>query len=255
VQSSVADLTRWMRLHLNNGVLDGRRFVSDSAMRTMHSIQVPIVTTPAMRAARLVEDSVVGYGLGWQVMDYRGHPVIWHSGNGDGQIVWMALLPRERLGVVVLVNTWSAPLVHNALVSRILDTYLGYAPRDWSGEGLLRVPSVIRAQDSAARVIQAMRSTAPPPRPLERYTGRYDHPLFGPVIIRAEPSGLTLQMGEGQVADLELHGEETFFVRWRDPLYREYYGTHVYFEAAGDSVVSLRIRINRDEFTATRVRP
>jgi len=32
------------------------------------------------------------------------------------------------------VNTWSAPFVHGALVMRILDTYLGYEPRDWVGE-------------------------------------------------------------------------------------------------------------------------
>src|SRR5256885_8992050 len=54
VQTTVSDLARWMRLHLSNGVLDGTRYVSDSTMREMHSIQVPIATTPAMRAARLV---------------------------------------------------------------------------------------------------------------------------------------------------------------------------------------------------------
>ena len=172
VQSTVADLTRWMRLHLNNGVLEGRRFVSESAMREMHSIQIPIATTPAMRAARLVEDSVVGYGMGWQVMDYRGHALLWHTGNGDGQIAFMALLPRDRLGVVVLVNTWSAPFVHAALVNRILDTYLGYPPRDWAGEALARVPAMVAAQDSSARVMEAMKSAAPPLFPLEQYAGK-----------------------------------------------------------------------------------
>lgn len=252
VQSSVGDLTRWMRLHLNNGILDGTRFVSDSAMREMHSIQIRLQTTPAMRAARLVQDSIVGYGLGWQVMDYRGHPMVWHSGNGDGQIAYMALLPRDRFGVVVVVNTWSAPLVHGALVSRILDTYLAYGSRDWAGEVLIRVPQVVAAQDSAARAIEAMRSQAPPPFPLATYAGRYDQPLFGPIFIRAELSGLTLQMGEGQVADLEFHGGDGFYVKWRDPHFREYYGTHVSFEAAGDSILSLRTRINRDEFTARK---
>jgi CubicO group peptidase (beta-lactamase class C family) len=252
VQSSVSDLTRWMRLHLNNGVLDGTRYVSDSAMRELHTIQVPIPTTPAMRAARLVEDSVVGYGLGWQVMDYRGHPMLWHTGNGDGQIAFMALLPRDRLGVVVLVNTWSAPFVHAALINRILDTYLGYPPRDWAGEALARVPAMVRAQDSATRVMEAMRTSAPPPLPLATYAGRYDHPLFGPVFVRVEGSGLTFQMGEGQKADLELHGE-AFYLRWRDPLFRENFGAHVTFEAAGDSILSLRTRINRDEFSARKV--
>jgi CubicO group peptidase (beta-lactamase class C family) len=252
VQSSVSDLTRWMRLHLNNGVLDGTRFVSDSAMRELHTIQIPIPTSPAMRAARLVEDSVVGYGLGWQIMDYRGHPLFWHTGNGDGQIAFMALLPRDRLGVVVVVNTWSAPFVHGALVNRILDTYLGYPARDWAAEALARVPAMIQATDSATRAMEAMKSAVPPPLPLATYAGRYDHPLFGPVLIRAGRSGLTLQMGEGQTADLEFHGGDAFFVRWRDPLFRENFGTHVNFEASGDSILSLRTRINRDEFVARK---
>ena len=190
-------------------MLDGVRFASDTACVDDRS--VPILTIAAMRAARGVEDSTgIGYGMGWQVMDYRGHPMIWHTGNGDGQIAYMALLPRERMGVAVLVNTWSAPFVHGALLSRILDAYLGYEPRDWVAEARERAAEMTRAQDSTAREMKAMRSSAPPPLPLAAYAGRYDHPLFGPVFVRREPSGLTLQMGNGQVADLEFHGENTF---------------------------------------------
>lgn len=252
VQSSVMDLTRWMRLHLNLGVLDGKRLVSDSGMRELQTRQVGIPTTPAMRAARLVEDSAVGYGMGWQVMDYRGHPMRWHSGNGNGQIAYMTLLPRDRLGVVVVVNTWSVPLIHAAVVNRILDTYLGYPPRDWAAETLARVPAARGTQDSAARVIAAMKSAAPPPLPLPAYAGRYDEPLFGPVLVRAGPEGLTFQMGEGEMADLEYHGAAGFYLRWRDPFVREYWPAHVRFETVGDSVLSLRTRIGRDEFTARR---
>lgn len=252
VQSTVRDLTRWMRLHINNGLLDGKRYVSDPSMRAMHSIQVPILTTPPMRAARLVQDTVIGYAMGWQVTDYRGHPVVWHTGNGDGQIAYMTFLPRERLGVVVLVNTWSAPLIHMALGNRILDTYLGYEARDWAGETLARVPAAIRAYDSTMRLVRAMKSETPPRLPLSKYAGRYDNPLFGPIWVRLEQSRLMLQMGEGQAADLEYHGGEDFWVWWRDPLFRENFGTHVRFGVEGDSVTAFTTRINRDEFTARR---
>jgi CubicO group peptidase (beta-lactamase class C family) len=255
VQSSVADLTRWLRLHLNEGVLDGVRFVSESSMRALHTIQVPIPTTPAMRAARMVEDSVVGYGIGWQIMDYRGHPVHWHTGNGNGQIAYMAILPRDRLGAVVLVNTWAAPLVHGAILSRILDTYLGYEPRDWAAEGFPRQATEAAAQDSAARAMEAMRKAAgPPPLPLARYVGRYEHPVFGPLMVRLTRRGLTLQMGEGQIADLEYHGEDRFYTRWRDPFYREFFGVHALFPSAAGKADSLKIRLNRDEFVALKSR-
>jgi CubicO group peptidase (beta-lactamase class C family) len=252
VQSSVSDLTRWMRLHLNNGVLDGTRYVSDSAMRAMHSVQAAIPTTPAMRAARLVQDTVIGYGLGWQVFDYRGHRVVWHTGNGNGQIAWMALFPDDHMGIVVLVNTWSAPMIHGALINRIADTYLGFEPRDWAAEAFARLPAQDSARAASVRAMIAMRSNTPTPAPLAAYAGRYEHPLFGPVIVRMTSSGLTLQMGEGQTADLEYHGGDAFYVVWRDPFFREYYGTHVTFRLSGDSVVSLTTVMNRDEFTAER---
>ena len=252
VQSTARDLTRWMRLHLNGGVLDGTRFVSDSAMRELHSIQVPIATTPAMRAARFVRDSVVGYGMGWQIMDYRGHPLHWHTGNGDGQIAYMALLPRDRLGVVVLVNTWSAPFVHMALINRIMDTYLGFEPRDWAAEALERVPRMVTAAAEAVRTMESGRSGGAPPRALAAYAGRYEEPLFGPVFVRAEGPALVLQMGGGQNADLDHHHDDVFLVRWRDPLFRENFLTMLTFAAAGDSIASFTVRINRDEFTARK---
>jgi CubicO group peptidase (beta-lactamase class C family) len=252
VQSSARDVARWMRLHLNNGVLDGKRYVSDSTMRAMHSVQAHIPTTPAMRSARLVQDTVIGYGLGWQIMDYRGHRLLWHTGNGNGQIAYMALFPNERLGVAVFVNTWSAPFVHAALLNRIADVYLGYAARDWAAEQFARLPAGDSAREANVRAMVAMRSSAPPPAPLAAYAGRYDDPLFGPVWVRLAGSGLTLQMGEGQIADLEYHGGNNFYVVWRDPLYREFYGTHVTFMASGDSVVSLSTTMNRDSFVARK---
>jgi len=254
VQSSAADLARWMRLHLNNGVLDGRRYVCDSSMRAMHSVQVRISTTPAMRAARLVQDTVIGYGLGWQIMDYRGHRVLWHTGNGTGQVAYMALFPDDRLGIAVMVNTWSAPLVHSALVNHIADTYLGYEPRDWAGEAFARLPSRDSARAANERTMIAMRSPVPPRVPLRAFAGRYDHPVFGPVWIRLQRSleSLTLQMGDGQIADLEYHGADAFYVVWREPLFREYYGTHVVFTMNGDSVAAFTTTLSGERFTARK---
>lgn len=252
IEASATDLARWLRLHLNNGVLDGVRYVSDSTMRTMHTRQVVIPTTPAMRAARLVQDTMPGYGMGWQVMDYRGHPILWHTGGGDGQVAYMGMLPNDHLGVVVLVNTWSAPLIHTAIANRIFDAYLGYEPRDWAAEALARIPADRQAREAAAREMDAMKSATPPPLPLARYAGRYDSPLYGPILVRLESTRLTLQLAGGETADLEYHGGQAFFTRWRDPLYAENYGTHVEFAVAGDAVTGLSLAPNREQITARR---
>ena len=253
VQTSAADLTRWMRLHLNDGMLDGKRYVSDTAMRAMHSVQSRIPTTPAMRAARLVQDTVIGYGMGWQVLDYRGHRMFWHTGNGDGQISYMALFPDDRLGVAIMVNTWSAPNVHGALINRVADTYLGFPARDWAAEAFARLPAIDSARAASERVMALMRGSAGSPRvPLSAFAGRYEHQIFGPILVRAAGSGLTLQMGDGQIADLEYHGGDAFYTLWREPFFRENYGTHVAFTMSGDTAVSFATTLNRDSFIAKK---
>jgi hypothetical protein len=218
----------------------------------MHSIQVPIATTPAMRAARGVQDSVVGYGLGWQIMDYQGHPLLWHTGSGNGQYAYMGLLPRDRLGLVVLVNTWAAGRIEGAIASRIIDTYLGYAARDWAGESLARLPQAVGAHDSAARAMAAMKSPEAPPLRLDAYAGRYDHAAYGPFFVRATAAGLSLQWRGGQMGDLEYHGGNAFHVQWRDPFFREFFPTHVFFDGGGASVATMRMQINREEFSARK---
>ena len=107
-------------------------------------------------------------------------------------------------------------------------------------------------QDSARAVNQrafaAMRVTAPPPVPLDAYAGRYDHRL-GPVVIARGDSGLTLQVKDGPLADLEYHGANTFWARFRNPPNN---GTHVSFTVAGDSVVALTTFLDRDQVTARK---
>jgi hypothetical protein len=100
--------------------------------------------------------------------------------------------------------------------------------------------------------MEEMKSTAPPPLPLASYAARYDSPLYGPIWVRVESAGLTLQMGEGQVADLEYHGGNAFFTRWRDPLFAENFGTHAEFAIEGDRVTGLTMTPNRERITASR---
>ena len=60
-----------------------------------------------------------------------------------------------------------------------------------------------------------------PSRPLDDYPGTYGDSLFGPVIVRREAGGLSMQMGQGLVADLTHWQYDTFLTSWRSPRHRE----------------------------------
>lgn len=255
VQSSAADLARWLRFHLNRGTLDGRRYVAEEQMREMHEPQVVVPTTPAFRRSRQVR-FFAGYGMGWQVMDYRGNPMLWHSGSGGGQLAYMAILPDKRLGVVVLLNAWPAAgtPVHGMIASRILDVFLGAQPDDPGDDGLTGREAAERQVREARERFEAgrIRGTRPSHR-LEAYVDTYVDSLRGPIIVRLAGGRLTLQMGGGERAELENWHYDTFVARWHTPLYRSVFATRVVFSQDADGGVNgLAFSLGRDSVTARR---
>jgi CubicO group peptidase (beta-lactamase class C family) len=253
IHSNALDMARWLRLQLNEGLLDGQQIVSRASMEAMHTPWIIIRTTRNMRAARLVEH-FAGYGMGWQIMDYRGEPLLWHSGNADGMPVYMALLPGRELGLVVMLNTWAAPGLHGALVSRILDFYLGAPPRDWSGEALERYRGSLERERASRKAVAASRAVASRAgRPLADYVGTYDAKWLGDVHVRLAGESLTLQVAEGAIADLAHAAHDAFHLTWRDPVFREYfYGTQAVFAGDSERIVRLSLLLNRDAIDATR---
>lgn len=247
VNSTAADMARWLRFQLGDGTWEGARLVSAAGLWETHSPQVTLPVTPAFQRTRQVE-GWAAYAMGWNVMDYRGHPMLWHSGNADGQPSIMAILPRERLGVVIMMNTWAAGLLHGLLLDRVLDTYLGYPPRDPSGEALPRKAAIRAGYAEAVRELEGSRvgGTAPS-HPLAAYAGVYADSLFGRQTVAVEAGHLTLRMGAGETADLTHWHYDTFLVTWRDPLFREEFPALLTFSSDGTGKVdALTARINRD---------
>jgi CubicO group peptidase (beta-lactamase class C family) len=253
IQSSVSDLAKWMIFQLGDGTHEGRRIISAESMEQMHTPQVIIRAPAAMRAARQVR-FFPGYGLGWQVMDYRGHPLLWHSGAGDGQRVYMVLLPEEKLGVVVLLNSQKIEMLHGALVNRIIDHFLELPTRDYCGE--LREPwqKDLRAwEDEARRRLASRRTDTRPSLPLGAYAGTYRDQLGLEVVIAEENGGLVMRRAGGQSAKLEHWHDDEFMARWENPLHASIRSMLVSFEIdEANHIARLRTTLGRDAVEAVR---
>ena len=254
LSSTAVDMARWMRFQLADGELDGRRLMSAVALRETHEPQIVVPTTPSFRTARAVEH-FAGYGMGWQVMDYRGHAAIWHSGSAAGMPVYMTLFPKERLGILVMVNSDAPRNLHGALASRIADTYLGLSVSDSAAanraahqEGLQAARRLL-AETAAARVPNT-RPTLPP----AAHAGTYASDLHGDLIVRTSPAGLTVQFGEtGEIADLSHWHYNTWRLHWRNPFLRSgYYIAWMSFSVGDGTVDELRGQIGRDVIEAAR---
>ena len=64
--------------------------------------------------------------------DYRGRKVVEQLGQTNGMLSLVALLPEEKLGLVVLTNSMLLVGLPHALAYKVFYAYLGAPERDWS---------------------------------------------------------------------------------------------------------------------------
>ena len=109
INSTAADMGRYMLAILGEGTLDGARILGEKAMRDM--------TTQQMTMHPLMP----GFGYGFQMMDDNGQRIVEHGGNIGGFHSLMTLLPEHETGFYVVAHREGANLrdaVRTAILNR-----------------------------------------------------------------------------------------------------------------------------------------
>ncbi|MBV8520503.1 MAG: serine hydrolase [Acidobacteria bacterium] len=253
INSTPLDIAKWMLFQLGDGTWNGKTLISKASMTQMHEPQNIIATTPDMRANRGVQ-FFAAYALGWQVMDYRGHKLIWHSGSGDGMPVYMALLPDEHIGVMVMINTWNAPVLHGTIAAKIFDVLLGLPSTggDTAAEAAAYRKRTAQADAERRALDTPPAPIAKPSRPLDAYAGTYVDPLYGEMHVTLVNGALVLQFARGERADLKPWQYDTFRVAWRDRVYEDFDTFATFSLDAHGTPHRFDMQLNRDNVEATR---
>ncbi|UHQ25181.1 serine hydrolase [Lysobacter sp. 5GHs7-4] len=220
--SSVHDMTQWMRAQLDGGVY-GRsggkeqRLFSAARQKAMWSIVTPIAigepSVPELAAAR---PNFLGYGEGWQLSDYRGRKLVWHTGGWPGMVSRVTLVPEHKLGIVVLTSA-ELPGAFQAVTLRALDAYLDAPRTDWTAAyGAALDKSLAKGDDDwkqheAARTLGTQPSLA-----LAKYAQTYRDPWYGDVIVEQRDGKLRMRFARSQalVGELQHWQHDSFIVRW-----------------------------------------
>jgi CubicO group peptidase (beta-lactamase class C family) len=204
--STVRDLAQWLKLQLAEGTYDGRQLLQPETVREMHSLQF---STPVRSPPRnnVYAAQFFGSGLGWTVQDYRGRKVVSHAGAW-GAIV--AMMPDERLGVVVLSNL-DLEYLCSLLMYDVFDAYLVGPQAAW----LRNEPpgAAHRPRDEARDRLEKSRATGTHPSLLlEKYAGTYNSKLYGPLVVRNDEGRLSVTFGAHTTRLSHWQGD-SFYVR------------------------------------------
>ncbi|GLX19276.1 serine hydrolase [Streptomyces lavendulae] len=188
--STARDMSRWLRLQLDTGTLDGKRiFPADALTRTWLPEIVSQAQTP--------RGTPQFYGLGWNVSyDDAGRLRLSHSGGFElGANTNVTLLPLERLGIVVLTNGSPVGLADSVALDFFDIAEHGKPTADWLpllAATYERLDASLRSPTDYARPPAG----AAPARADSAYTGTYDNPYYGPLTVTADAQGgLTLSLG------------------------------------------------------------
>lgn len=127
VNASIRDMEKWLSAQMG----EDPKVLSPEVLAEMHD---PLVDTPGQtrfsswRRARLRR---AGYALGWRVLDYSGHTLVFHAGAIEGYRAMIGFLPEYKVGVVMLWNcSCKAPA---GLMPMFLDRVLQLPAVNWAG--------------------------------------------------------------------------------------------------------------------------
>jgi len=203
INTSVADLANWMRLHLGKGEFAGERLLPAALVEQLHAPLVHI------RKSEFSEFGETHYGLGFQSSIYRGDRHVSHGGGWNGWGSFMTLVPDAGIGIAVLTNR-SPSEIPPILTWYIIDRLRGREPVDWLArfrkmrdDFIAHIPVDKEAREKARH------KDTRPAHALSAYAADYAHPAYGVISIR-EQDGVLHWSWRGMGAPLSHWHFETF---------------------------------------------
>jgi CubicO group peptidase (beta-lactamase class C family) len=205
--STIGDMTRWLRVNMTDGFLDGKRVFPLRAMREVHAPQVSL----SRRFGRLDR---YAYGLGWYLADYQGDVVVHHFGSYPQSWAHVSWMPDRGIGVVVLANEMTplpdavAMLAYDTLIGRS-DAGSRYDAEVQELRALLaRLPTML--EDMKKKIAA---DAADSDRTLTSYAGIYVDDAMGTMVIAEEEGSLRATIGD-RSARLERVRGDAFIAPW-----------------------------------------
>jgi CubicO group peptidase (beta-lactamase class C family) len=224
LNSTAADMGRWLLVQLDGGRIDGKEIVPPAVLAATRVPHTPMPVAENDPLGRHFQS----YGLGWVLHDYRGRGVVTHSGGLPGMTSRVMMVPQERVGVVVLTSSESPASFLVAI--DVVDAYLGGPTQDHLA--IVQERTRAQAQAKAERPAKADGGSVQEPLAPASIRGTYRNPLLGRAIVEpsAEDAGvMQLRLPDHGGLQCPLRGASggAFTCAWKNAIFGE---SDVYFD-------------------------
>lgn len=217
INSSIADLSKWVLMHLAHGKYDGKQLFSDAVHEEMWAPQtiIPVHNPGAYNT------HFSAYGLGFGVSDVKGYKQLTHTGGLEGMVTQITMIPELNLGVIVLTNQEEG-LAFTAITNQIKDTYLGITGTDrvaqYEAIRKQQMAAGDKVTDSVWHEIEANKKMGKSAPAMDIYTGTYHDAWFGDVIISVKGGKPWFQSKRSPQLNGELffYKGNTFVAKWNN---------------------------------------
>ncbi len=191
--SSAADLARWLRLHINEGFIDGKRVFPAEVVRATHRQN-------AKQDRMFSEFHRFGWGLGWDLGTYESDTLIHRFGSFSGFRSHMSFMPQHKLGVVVLCNNdYLGSYLADFIAMYIYDSLLEKEGLEEKYAAKLQDLKETKEKVQQKLVEELTKRAARPqqlPHPLEAYTGTFANDVIGEMQWVLKNGKLEVTMGK-----------------------------------------------------------
>lgn len=218
IYSSIADLSKWVMLLLNQGKAgpDSTRIFSTQVQKEIWSPQTIIRS----QDPGYYNTHFEAYGFGFFIKDVKGFKELSHTGGLEGMVTRITIIPELQLGIIVLTNQQEGA-AFNAITNQIKDGYLGMPRKDWVAEMVNERNAMISEGEKITDPIRAVISKMeehPAKIDFKMYAGSYRDPWLGEVMISVKNGKYWFDSKRSPKLTGELipYKGNSFVVKWRD---------------------------------------
>lgn len=190
MDSTAADMARWICLNLNDGKAEGKQVLKPGALPSM------LIERGTMEKPDGSIRVMTGFGSAWVLGTYKGHPIASHGGGYTGASAYVLMLPRDNAGFVLLMNSSGlARGLGDTIAIDLLERLTGEKSGADIYAGTLKQAKAMKERGLPREGVYGKLAENDLPGGGAGWLGKFVHADFGTLMLVRSGDGIEIRLG------------------------------------------------------------